>query len=584
MTMNTTSKQPWRGRLGAAAAGLAGALSAAYGCSGTQSTATSERRDASVPDAEAVYDAPASDVAMGAVTDAMLQAVGVPPTISNLTVTPNPNSVLSATLSFTTNVPTTSKVLVTNTGDGGAANTFTIGPSTSLVTSHTIPILGMRASSQFRIDVTASDAGAQTAMGSATFSTPALPAVIPPITIATNDSSKTSPGFTLMTLWPWTGSPAAGVSPAGSSIVALDAEGQVVWYYVPASKPRVFLPTGPKKLANGDIVFVTGNNGWAEIDMLGNVVRSYAAASMGLESMHHEVTPEANGAEYLGLSTELRDVSGYPGLVGTATYPVVGDVAVEFDADGGVHGRWSAFDMLDPKRVGNSTLFNTPFWNMQYPDAGATKDWTHGNSIIEDPRDGTIIVSSRTQSWVYKFARGDGGAPQLLWKLGEGGDFTLTNQDETFQYGQHALSILASGNLMMFDDGNARPAVGGGVSTSFSRAIEYSLDTTKMTATIAWQYRETPSFYSQFLGSAYQLPNGNVLICDGGEVAGAALTGITPDNPGALKTARIMEVTHDATPTKVLEYDVNVGVGSMLSDPTFSGYSVYRAIRIPSLY
>jgi arylsulfate sulfotransferase len=562
------------------------------GCSGTTSTqAAGLSPDGGSPEEGGPFDASTAsndasgDVAQvtadGAVDALSADAETVSPVISNLMVVANPNCVLSATITFTTNVPTTSSVLVTNTGDGGAENTFTIAPSTQLATSHTVNVLGMRANSTFDMKVTATDGSSNVAMGTVSLTTEGLPAAIAPVTVVTNDSTKTSPGFTMFTVWTWDGAP-ANIQDSTAQILALDAHGQVVWYYLPSHPDTGAYPTGPKKLPNGDLAFVTGEKGWTEIDMMGNVVRSYAAAAMGLDSLHHELTLEANNTTYLGLSTELRNISGYPlGGGATTTYAVVGDVIVEFNTDGGVLNRWSDFDMLDPQVEGNTTFFDTPFWNGLYVDAGATKDWTHGNSVIVDPSDNAIVTSSRTQNWVYKFARNDGGMPKVVWKLGQDGDFTLTNRNETFQYGQHGLSILPNGHLMMFDDGNLRPVVDGGSAALHSRAVEFSLDTTNKQATIEWQYQETPPFYSQFLGSAYLLGNGNVLICDGGETANP--TG-SPNDETNLKFARIMEVTHDATPTKVLEYEIKQPLGSQPSDPTFSGYSVYRATRLPSLY
>ncbi len=541
------------------------------------------------------------------------------PLISALRIVANPNNVLSATLTFTTNVPTTTSVRVTNTSEGGADNTFSIGPTTQPVTSHSVDVLGMRATSRFEMKITATDQDSNVATSTATFVTPALPAALAPITVVTNDPTKTSPGFTLFTVWRWDFTPIANIDSSIAQILALDAQGHVVWYYLPANPRPDSYPSAPEKLHNGDLVFVTGDGGWTEIDEMGNVIRAYTgpkitagrdvaprgvlgslASAIATEwrqlfgpkeavahpalmdiALHHEITPEANDTRYLSLSTELRRVPGFPTAGGaTTTFPVVGDVIAEFDPNGHVLHQWSAFDMLDPHREGNTTFFNTPFWNGRYRDVGPTKDWTHGNSVIEDTRDGTIVTSSRTQNWVYKFARAEGAAPRVVWRLGEGGDFALTNGNDTFQYGQHAISILPNGHLMMFDNGDNRPLVPGGPTVPYSRALEFSLDTTKMQATIAWQYEETPPFYSQFLGSSYLLPNGNVLVCDGGETVTSAL----PTDPANLKFARIMEVTHDAKPTKVLEYDIREELHSHPANPNFSGYSVYRATRIPSLY
>jgi hypothetical protein len=448
-------------------------------------------------------------------------------------------------------------------------------------TSHTVDVLGMRASSTFEMTVTATDAASNVATGTVGFTTKALPANVPDIKVVTNDPSRTSPGLTLMTVVYWSGTGLAQIDDKNSLLLAVDAEGQVVWYYMTANPGTNTYPQVPTKLPNGHLVFLTGESGWAEIDMMGNVVQTHTAKEMGLDTLHHDIFPEPNG-DYLGLSTQLRSVPGYSqGDAGPpATYNVVGDLIVEFGPDAGVIHRWSTFDMLDPLREGDPTMFGLPYWFRTYPTATATKDWTHCNTIYPDPSDGTIVVSSRTQGWVIKFAPNDGGAPQVQWKLGAGGDFTLTNPNETFQFGQHGVNRLPNGHLIMFDDGNERPQVDGGPTAPNSRAVEFSLDPAGKQATIVWQYGETPPFFSYFFGSAYVLPNGNVLLDDGGELTNQSALPVLSSN---LKFARIMEVTHDATPTKVLELDIHDAMGSHPSDPTFSGYSVYRALRIPSL-
>jgi len=47
----------------------------------------------------------------------------------------------------------------------------------------------------------------------------------------------------------------------------------------------------------------------------------------------------------------------------------------------------------------------------------------------------------------------------------------------------------------MFDNGNYR-------SPQYSRAVEYELDEENMTATLVWQYRNTPDIFGTLLGYA----------------------------------------------------------------------------------
>ena len=81
--------------------------------------------------------------------------------------------------------------------------------------------------------------------------------------------------------------------------------------------------------------------------------------------------------------------------------------------------------------------------------------------------------------------------------------------------GQHKPHMLPNGNILIFDNGTLR---------KWSRVIQ--LDPLK--EEIVWEYTGTPkeSFYSGFISGAQQLPNGNILICEGGPYR---LFEVTPD-------------------------------------------------------
>jgi len=70
--------------------------------------------------------------------------------------------------------------------------------------------------------------------------------------------------------------------------------------------------------------------------------------------------------------------------------------------------------------------------------------------------------------------------------------------------GQHSPEMLASGNILIFDNGFDR---------GWSRVIEVNPITEK----IVWEYHATPKkdFHSAEVSNAQRLPNGNTLICEG---------------------------------------------------------------------
>ena len=296
--------------------------------------------------------------------------------LAGLTVVPNPNSVLSATVQFTTGRPVQASAHVVNLGAG--ANTFDT-PRSSPSTRTSIPLLGMRAQSDFTITVTATDASGNTATASVPFHTPALPPTFPPITVLTNDTTRTAPGYLVLDLWEFSGTPQARIGAQGSAVVALDADMQVVWYYdaVPL--------TDPEKVAGGFYALEGFNDvpSWYEVDMMGNLVASRTAAQLQLDSLSHAITPEQ--ADLLSVAPTLRMVGGFPAPDGgTQILPIVGSLVVSMGYDGGASVLANTFDFFDVHYQGNVNSYNASFWDKTYPDAGATRDWTHDNSVAPD--------------------------------------------------------------------------------------------------------------------------------------------------------------------------------------------------------
>ena len=108
--------------------------------------------------------------------------------ISDLTIEPNPNSVLSAYVSWTTAEPSTSVVQF-----GKDALTWEI-EGESGVTEHRVLVIGMHASSLYQIRAVSSGASG-TVEGTGTFMTDALPSQIPVGNITVNDASRAQPGL-----------------------------------------------------------------------------------------------------------------------------------------------------------------------------------------------------------------------------------------------------------------------------------------------------------------------------------------------------------------------------------------------------
>ena len=480
-------------------------------------------------------------------------------TISKLIVVENPANHLSAMVFFDTDVEATAEILV----EGPEGKSWTVGPTRTPAKSHEMAVLGMYADSTYAFTVKTADT--ERGYGESDpqpFETGPLPEDFPPMNVTVSMPELMQPGVTLFTVWRWT----PGTDTNWGLILAVDETGRVVWYY--RGNALMF---DVKRLGDGKLQYLFSNLGVTQIDMLGSEISlsQWNAWSIGLDTIHHDMT-ELPGGHFLTISTEMRDIDGYPvDGGGTAEYHVVGDVIAELDGGGSLVKTWSLFDYIDPMRVREG--FYETFWNLNYGSVDTTKDWTHANTVLYDPSDDTMIVSVRHHDWLMKI---DMDTDELVWTFGEEGDFTLQGGGE-WPFHQHSPEFLPNGNLLMYDNGNARSSYRPG-DVPYTRAVEYEIDEANRTARQVWEYRGDEPYYAPFGGDANRLPNGNVLIADGGIVADPMVDYNDPDN---LKSVRIVEVTYGDASQKVFELIIKDN-----SETIPYGYTSYRAVRLPSLY
>ncbi len=460
----------------------------------------------------------------------------------------------------------------------------------------------MRADSTYELTIAVTDEAGRTASPPrVTFTTGALPADIPPL-IVTSDPEEMAPGLTLFPLTHRVDPPAVEgqLPPMLGLLVAVDAEGNVVWYH------RASSPIGDARLLdNGNILYEYNDMGTREIDLSGQVVREWAgilergrlatdqfgrtiagpdAIPVETDSMHHEVNQLPNG-NILTLSTELRDVGGFttpqcgePPEQFTGTYQLISDIVVEFEPDTGtIVNEWHLSDYFDPHTnpadaniCPFAPAFAVPVF--MYTAMGDVKDWTHANSAVLDEERNVILVSVRHLNAVLAIKYeddADGESGDLVWRLGPGGDFEVEGAGE-LQYHQHAPEVQPDGSILLYDNGNDRPgtdpAAPDPAGRPYSRAVRYSLDEEAGKVTQEWEYRSTVNgapLYALFVGDADTLANGNVLITNGGII-----------DP-ATTNVQLVEVEPTGTEGGTVVFELRVDEG---------GWFTYRARRVPSLY
>ncbi|WP_152267384.1 arylsulfotransferase family protein [Agriterribacter humi] len=125
-------------------------------------------------------------------------------------------------------------------------------------------------------------------------------------------------------------------------------------------------------------------------------------------------------------------------------------------------------------------------------------DRFHMNSLNFD-KDNNYLVSVAIEDQIWKVNKETG---KIMWKLGKNGNFKM---DTAYHFSfQHSVHINPYGDLMVFDNSLWKKQSG---------AVSFQLDTVKWTATPKIHAMLPASKYTSRMGSAYVLPNNNLLQC-----------------------------------------------------------------------
>ena len=285
-------------------------------------------------------------------------------------------------------------------------------------------------------------------------------------TVVTTINSNPSPGYLFLD----TGN---GSKPY---TMILDNSGLPIWYR--RGRMENF-KTEQNHLITGYLESSSG--GFPAFDQNFNYIQTFRTTN-GYLTDSHDLNVLADGS-YLMLGYRLNTVDMSRYVAGGRTNAVVTEgVVQEFTAAGELIFQWRAWDHYDIR--------------------DGTTDFPHLNALDVD-KDGNILVSARHLSEITKINRNTG---EIIWRLsGTKSSFTFLNDPLNGTSYQHSISALGNGRYMVFDNGNNH-------NPQVSRAVEYQLNLTNMTATMVWQFRDTPEEFSDFMGNAQRLPNGNTLI------------------------------------------------------------------------
>lgn len=441
----------------------------------------------------------------------------------------------------------------------------------------TLEVAGMRGNTTYHMQALVTLPGGVTyADADHTFAT-GTPPPTPPVQITTPAAGAPQPGVELFD------SAELGLplySPSLAQAFVTDLQGNVIWTYNYAGTPANVI-TPIKLLPNGHLLLnltvttsATGPplppgtaNDIREIDLAGNTIHDlpmatlnqsltaagFAGVNLYAFSRDFLVLPNGHFVFLATMAQQESNLTGYPG-----TTPVAGDVLVDVDQNYQPDWVWNSFEHLDINRH--------PY---QFPP-----DWTHSDALLYSSDDHDLLLSIRNQNWIVKIDFGDGsGSGAVLWRLGEGGDFTLVDGvDPTdWFYAQHGMNFFTANTsgqfeLGVFDDGDDRPAPQGGICGAAGAPACYStaevllVDEAGHTATLLHHYVAPASYYSFFGGQTDLLGNGDIEADFCAASGGAILQEYTP---GTAVTETSPQIVWQAV---------------------IPGAYLYRAQRMPSLY
>jgi arylsulfate sulfotransferase len=288
------------------------------------------------------------------------------------------------------------------------------------------------------------------------------------------------------------------IQTALGSPVVIDTDAEIRWVAPGISNSSASVFSGDE--------FIIGDPGQPTVYSLrldGNITQG-ALPSSTFADFHHDIDPGRYGF--------LAEVDASSGGVASIESNVI-EIADS-----------SAISILNHWDLG---AILSAYMSSQGDDAAAFVrpgvDWFHSNSAIYDPRDDSIIVSSR-ENFVIKLDYSTGA---IVWILGDPTKYWYTFPSlrakaltlapgGLYPIGQHALSITSDGLLMLFNNGLqslSQPAgESAGQARTYSAVSAYSIDQTSMTAQDVWDYDAGQAIFSPVCSSAYEAADKSILV------------------------------------------------------------------------
>lgn len=320
-------------------------------------------------------------------------------------------------------------------------------------------LLGMKAEHRYDFRIVVGDGDTECVSRDFPITTGALPNSIPRITRDVRDPDRVEPGFIVTS----TGiGNLFGGDGDGDPVFILDADGDVVWYWLaaPPQTSRAHMDWAGARMWMLALNVTGGAGRVSYVSMDGSDLVENVA---GFENTHHDFTTLPDGTV-----TAIAHIGGCSGILERSPG---GEVTTIVESVSSIYKPGQAV----------------------YVTVGRAE--CHPNSIHYHPEDDSYTIADRYVHAYVKISR----SGELLWQLG--GHDPLGASFHAVWAVNHGHQLLDNGNFLLFSNGNAGEN---------ARVLEYELDESKWEAKRIWEYEG--ELGSPTLGDVQRLPGGNTLI------------------------------------------------------------------------
>lgn len=256
----------------------------------------------------------------------------------------------------------------------------------------------------------------------------------------------------------------------------LDPDGNIVWWWVEERDLDVYRV----RLAEdgSGVLFNAGSVSGDPAEDSELVKVSWDGSSVTtipVQYLAHDFVEHEDGTIDT-IAVEYRD--------GADGEPIRGDQILEIAPDGTQTQLWSTWDCFDPEVTPGDD-----------PELG----WTFVNALDYDPTADEFHISIRNFSSLVWIPRTGRTCDRIL-----GGDLSDYEFDGDVFRHEHQFEVLPDGNVLVFDND--------GLASFASRAIEYELDDSTMTATEVWDFTPEPPLFSFVLGDVARFDDGRTFV------------------------------------------------------------------------